>query len=294
MKQTKQILLNNNEIDLFELIRQLWKEKIIILFISLIFTVAGYLYGTVQPKIYKTQIIIREAPSSLFESYHNIFSTQQQQQQSIVAQFNEEVRLKLLSSDTLVQFVANNNKISNFKNHLNEKDISVRKYFSETFKLVTDKNIRNKYSLTYSQILPGETFLNDYILFAHQQALIIFKEHLMKQIIADINLHEQHLKIAEGINLQNPILKSMGVSQAVVNEPLELFYKGTIVLSKKISYLTNLLNKTKDLTLDYDPVLEQASVAELISISPTTFAFIAFFLGLFLSSIIILIRNIKK
>jgi ribosome biogenesis protein Nip4 len=116
----------------------------------------------------------------------------------------------------------------------------------------------------------------------------------MKQIIAEINLHEQHLKIAESINLQNPILKSMGVSQAVVNEPLELFYKGTIVLSKKISYLTNLLNKTKDLTLDYDPVLEQASVAELISISPTTFAFIAFFLGLFLSSIIILIRNIKK
>jgi hypothetical protein len=38
-------------------------------------------YGALQPKIYKTEITIREAPSSLFEAYRPFFSTQQKQQQ---------------------------------------------------------------------------------------------------------------------------------------------------------------------------------------------------------------------
>jgi len=296
MKQTKQTILNNNEIDLDELIRQLWKQKIIIFFTSLFFLAAGYLYGTLQPKIYKTEIILLEADSSLFRSYDILLNKQQQQQQQgIVVQFNEEVKLKLLSLDTLFQFVENNNKISNFKNHLKEKDISVKKYFKGKFQLVVDKkNIKNRYSLAYSPPLPGEIFLNDYILFVQQQALITIKDRLIKLIIAEIDLYNQQLKIADSIKLQNPILKSVGESNIVFNELNTLFYKGSIVLSEEIFYLNKLLSKTKDLTLDYDPVLEQASVAELISISPTTFAFIAFFLGLFLSSIIILIRNIKK
>jgi LPS O-antigen subunit length determinant protein (WzzB/FepE family) len=293
MKKIKKIISNNNEIDLDELIRQLWKQKIIIFFTSLFFLAAGYLYGTLQPKIYKTEIILREADSSLFKSY-DILSNKQQQQ-GIVAQFNEEVKLKLLSLDTLIQFVENNNKISNFKNHLKEKDISVKKYFKGKFQLVVDKkNIQNRYSLAYSPPLPGEIFLNDYIFFAQQQALITFKDRLIKLIIAEIDLYNQQLKIADSIKLQNPILKSVGESKIVFNELNTLFYKGSIVLSEEIFYLNKMLSKTKDLTLDYNPILEQASYAVLISASPEIFAFIAFFFGLFLSSIIILIRNIKN
>jgi LPS O-antigen subunit length determinant protein (WzzB/FepE family) len=300
MKQIKKIISNNNEIDLYELMRQLWKQKIIILLTSLFFLAAGYLYGTLQPKIYKTEIILREADSSLFKSYDILLNKeqqqkQQQQQQGIVAQFNEEVKLKLLSLDTLIQFVENNNKISNFKNHLKEKDISVKKYFKGKFQLVVDKkNIQNRYSLAYSPPLPGEIFLNDYILFAQQQALITFKDRLIKLIIAEIDLYNQQLKIADSINLKNPILKSVGESDIVFNELNTLFYKGSIVLSQEIFYLNKILSKTKDLTLDYNPILEQASYAVLISASPEIFAFIAFFFGLFLSSIIILIRNIKN
>jgi LPS O-antigen subunit length determinant protein (WzzB/FepE family) len=294
MKQTKQTILNNNEIDLDELIRQLWKQKIIIFFTSLFFLAAGYLYGTLQPKIYKTEIILLEADSSLFKSY-DILLNKQQKQQGIAEQFNEEVKLKLLSLDTLFQFVENNNKISNFKNHLKEKDISVKKYFKGKFQLVVDKkNIKNRYSLAYSPPLPGEIFLNDYIFFAQQQALITIKDRLIKLIIAEIDLYNQQLKIADSIKLQNPILKSVGDSNIVFNELNTLFYKGSIVLSEEIFYLNKMLSKTKDLTLDYNPILEQASYAVLISASPEIFAFIAFFFGLFLSSIIILIRNIKN
>jgi capsular polysaccharide biosynthesis protein len=300
MKQTKQTILNNNEIDLDELIRQLWKQKIIIFFISLFFSAAGYLYGTLQPKIYKTQIILREADSFLFSNYDNHLNKkqqqqQQQQQQGIAKQFNDEIRLNLLSFDTLVKFVENNNKISDFKNHLKEKEIGIREYFKGKFELVVDnKNISNRYSLTYSKPLPGEIFLNDYILFAQQEALIALKKKLEQHIVAEINLNHQNLKIAEKLNLHEPIINYFSNPPGLVYEPDRIFYKGTKVISEDILYLNNLLNKTRNLTLDYNPILEQASDAVLISASPEIFAFIAFFFGLFLSSIIILIRNIKN
>jgi hypothetical protein len=77
----------------------------------------------------------------------------------------------------------------------------------------------------------------------------------------------------------------------VVNEPNALFYKGTKVLTQKIIYLNKLLNETKNLTLDYNPFLEQASSGSLITKSPIIFAAIALLLGLFFSLMMIFIRS---
>lgn len=44
--------ISDDEIDLIEIILTLWKEKYLILIITLFFTVAGYIYGTLQPKVY--------------------------------------------------------------------------------------------------------------------------------------------------------------------------------------------------------------------------------------------------
>jgi ABC-type multidrug transport system fused ATPase/permease subunit len=175
-----------DEIDLSEIIKALWNEKILILSISLFFMVAGYVYGALQPNIYKTEITIREAPSSLFEAYRPFFSTQQQQQQGIARQFNDDLKLNLSSLDTLVQFVENNNTINDFKNHLKEKNIDVRDYFREKFESVIDKknNIQNKYSFTYLQPLSGPSFLNDYIImdairdFCGQKTIILIAHRL--------------------------------------------------------------------------------------------------------------------
>jgi hypothetical protein len=254
-------------------------------------------YGALQPNIYKTEITIREAPSSLFEAYRPFFSTQQQQQQQqqgIARQFNDDLKLNLLSLDTLVQFVENNNKISNFKNYLKEKDISAINYFRGKFEPVIDKknNILNKYSLTYAQPLSGPSFLNDYIIFNQQQTMTIFKQQLTQNIINEINIHKQHLEIAKKIGLENTILQSMVEGRSVVNEPDALFYKGSLVLTQQITNLNKLLNETKNLTLDYNPILEQASSPALITKSPIIYAAIALLLGLFFSLMIVFIRSI--
>jgi LPS O-antigen subunit length determinant protein (WzzB/FepE family) len=288
-----------DQIDLREIIKTLWHEKILILSISLIFMIVGYVYGALQPKIYKTEIVLREAPSSLFLVYQPFFSSQQQQQQQqpppqdIARQLNDNFKLNLSSLDTLVQFVEETNTINDFKNHLKEKNISARNYFKDKFKPVIDKKIQNKYSLTYLQPLAAEAFLNNYIIFTWQQSLNILKKQLTQIIINEINNHQQQLEIAKKINLENPILQSKGEGQNIINEPQSLFYNGSKALTLKINYLNELLNKTKNLTLDYNPILEQASSGLLISKSTKFYAVAALFLGLFFSLMIVFIRSLK-
>jgi LPS O-antigen subunit length determinant protein (WzzB/FepE family) len=100
MKRNSRIL-QDDEIDLGEIIKTLWNEKILILSISFFFMVAGYVYGALQPKIYKTEITIREAPSSLFEAYQAFFqnttttthnnNNNNTQQQGVARQFNDNL-----------------------------------------------------------------------------------------------------------------------------------------------------------------------------------------------------------
>jgi hypothetical protein len=295
-------ILQDDEIDLRKIIKTLWKEKILILSISLIFMIVGYVYGTLQPKIFKTEVVIREAPSYLFQAYQpflvtDIITAQQEQKKiSISGEFNDSLKLNLSSLDTLVQFFENNNKISNFKNYLKKKDISAKDYFKGKFEPVIDRknNIQNKYSLTYLQPLPGESFLNDYIIFVWQQIMITYKQQIIEGIIDEINIYQQHLIIAEKINLENPILKSMVEGRTVINEPHALFYKGTKVLAQRIIYLNQFLNKTKNLTIDFNPILQQASSSTLIKKHPIIYAGIALLLGLFFSLMIVFIRSIIR
>ena len=45
-----------------------------------------------------------------------------------------------------------------------------------------------------------------------------------------ITIYQQSLEKAKLINLENPILRSMNQTTLVVNEPNELFYKGSKIL----------------------------------------------------------------
>jgi LPS O-antigen subunit length determinant protein (WzzB/FepE family) len=299
--------LSDNEIDLSDLIKLMWRDKIIVLSISIICGFFGYVYSVSQPKMYKAEIVLRNAPSSLFEAYRTFLIVEPLQSQSqsqsqlqlqssegISKHFNDEFKTLLLSLDNLVQFVENNNKIDDLKNNLKEKDISASNYFNGKFEYVEDKNkkILNKYSLIYSEPFPVDTFLKDYIIFTQQQALIIFKKTLTQKIIAEISLYQQHLKIAENIGLKNPILQSMIEGRGVINEPEALFYKGTKVLSQQLIFLNDLLDETQNLKLDYNPILEKTlSKPFIITQTPKMSVSIGLILGLFFSFIIIFLKK---
>jgi LPS O-antigen subunit length determinant protein (WzzB/FepE family) len=292
--------LFDNEIDLGNLIKSIWREKIIVLSISIICSLFGYVYSVSQPKMYKVEIVLRDVPSFIFETYRSFTETEQSQSQGYLGNnFNDEFKLNLLSLDNLVEFAENNNKINDFKNNLKKKNISVGDYFRGKFKLTIDKdktlsNLNlSKYSLTYAEPLLAETFLNDYIIFTNQKAITIYKKTMTHKIFTKIKLYQQHLKIAESIDLKNPILQSMVEGRGVINEPEALFYKGTKVLLQEIVFLNNLLNETENLTLDYNRILEKTS-SELITKSTSIFVSMGLVLGLFFSFIIIFVKKILK
>jgi hypothetical protein len=108
----------------------------------------------------------------------------------------------------------------------------------------------------------------------------------------NIEVEEDLMGDLEKINLENPILKS-----TVEDNPKDrasLFYKGTKVLSQQLVYLNHILNQTKEIKLDYNPILEKASFPSLVSKSSTIFTGIGFILGLLFSFIVIFLRHVLQ
>ena len=138
------------QIDLFEFIRKLWKAKILIISVSLLFMFIGYVYAVLQPQIYKTTILLRDAPSHIFEE-HRIFSTIKDLQikSDFFSEFNNEFKLLLSLSDTLDRFVEKNNKIDELKFNLKKKNIDIRKLYSGKFE--TSSSSRNWSDIRYTE-----------------------------------------------------------------------------------------------------------------------------------------------
>ena len=291
----------DDEIDLKEIILTLWREKYLILIITLVFTVTGYIYSTLQPKVYQTTITLSDAPVSIFKKYESLISLQQQQlflqqpqqQISLASNFNQDFKLNLSSLGNLVKFVEQNKKIDEFKSYLKTNNIKTRIYFSGKFQPVTDKKneLTNKYTLNFSIPLTGTEFLNDYITYTKKVLVNEFKEQLKEDIKNEIKIYELNLEIAKNINLENPILKSFAEGNSVVNEPQALFYKGSKVLSLQKSYLELLLKEIDNSTFNYNPILERASYPTLVTKSASIFMTTTFALGLFLSFIAIYIKS---
>ena len=61
--------LADNEIDLGNIIKSLWKEKILILSISIICGLVGYFYGLSKPQELRTEITLKNPPTQIFEPY---------------------------------------------------------------------------------------------------------------------------------------------------------------------------------------------------------------------------------
>ena len=298
---TKKINSQSDEINLSEIFLYLWKKKFLIISLSLTFLIAGFVYGLLQPKIYKTEVSLRATPESLFVK-HNLYL-----KKKFEIIFDRELKLNLLSLDNLIEFVEKNNQINEFKATLKKKNIDVREYFKKKFSLE-----KNKYTLRFEKILPGEDFLNDYIIFTKQKTEAMFKEQLISILDSKINYYKQNLKIAEKINLQNPILKSMIEANngyviftteeadalttrnysfpSLAKEPATLFYDGTKVLSQKLIYLNELKNDVSNLRLNYNFFIDKSSPPYPVSKSILFFLIAGFLVGLSISLIIIFIR----
>jgi LPS O-antigen subunit length determinant protein (WzzB/FepE family) len=293
------------EIDLGDLIRTLWREKILILCISIICGLLGYLNASFKPEEFKTEIKLKNPHQQLFEPYIYKFNdinsvnnnNNNNNNNEIVEQFISDFKSNLLSLDNLETFVEESRDLDNFKVYLKSRNISARQYFANKLGEVKEKNIiiPNTYFLFFEKkILDGNIFLNNYVEYVKKKNIIEFKKFLKSRIQNRIYNIEDALETAKLINLENPILTSMDRQNQVVNEPEALFYKGTKVLSQSIIINKKLLQKLENDQFNYNPILDKGIIAQINKTSSYFYFLTGLFVGFFLSCIIIFFKSALK
>jgi LPS O-antigen subunit length determinant protein (WzzB/FepE family) len=300
--------LTDDLIDLSYFFNKLWKRKITILIISVLFSFATYFYNTEQPKDeqYQLEVTIKDPPRRIFfflESIKEINNTE------ILSASNLEdyllmLQADLLSLDSLQNFVDQNKKIDNFKSFLKLKNISASQYFRNKFGQYKKDQIiiPNKYFMIYNNKLDKpEEFLSDYIKFVQKKNLKELKEQVIYQIEASVSNYEKALEIAKLIELTEPLVKSKNFNQQVLYEPMSLYYNGTKVLTEQIKNLKILRQKIALEEIEYNPFLDKPAISQFVSqipiqyqTNPRNFAYFGFFLGFFVSLIIIFFRSLFK
>lgn len=297
---------SQEEINLSKIILKIWKEKVTFLVITFLITTIGYVSIDKKKKNHLISTIsVRNAPNHFFEEYKNFlnkdyFLADQRQIVGISEQFNSEFQLNLLSSENLLVFFEQNNKIKNFKDYLKDNNIVPRNYLNSELKLFIDtekKNIGQKYSLNYTEPFEADDFLNDYIVFTKTKTERIIIEQLSDRILSEIKVYEQNLNIAKKLNINKPFL----ITEKNGNLSLDnqLFYKGAEVLTEQIIDLKDLLKRTKELKLNYNPILIKASSSKVTLIDKEAEnlklkLFFFLLVGIIVSLITIYVKSIVK
>jgi hypothetical protein len=286
MKKNNSYLVDD-EIDLGDLIRSLWREKILILSISIICGLAGYLYASFQPQEFKAEITIKNPPPQLFESYNNGNNN------SITEQFISNFKINFASLDNLQSFVEESREFDNLKKYLKSNNISVRKYFKNNINEVYKKDLiaSNKYFLVFTKELDGDLFLKNYIEFIKEKTVLELKKNLKLSIENKLTKFENAFESAKLINLENPIPGLFNLKNKSISETEDLSYYGSKVLSQEIIYLKKLLIKLENDQFNFEIISEKPSnfpVKEMLNLKYSVTGII---FGLFLSLVIISLRR---
>ena len=290
----------NDEIDVPYFFKIIKKSKILIIFVSIIFTLLGYLYQTYQPRELQLQFKIRPAPMAFFSKhlseYEDNISSNNDFQRIFYDQYNNGFISNLLSSGNLEEFVSQNTKIDNFKNFLKLKNISANTYFfNKLTQIPSPKNIDDKYFLNFrfifSKELDGSVFISDYVEFIKNKSLNEYK-YSLQLLLEDHEIKLNNaLEIAKVASIENPIFSKVDIN--VNTKKNLLFYEGTKVLSTKIIIHKKNIQDLNNIKFNYNVIIEK-SPSKQFSKSEYSYALAGFIFSIFLSIIIIFLRNIIK
>jgi len=117
--------LAEHEINFSEVIRRCWKEKTLVLSISITFILLSYLYQQIQPQEFKTVITIKDPPQNFLINYNIFLESKNNISSKEIDKFSEKFILdlnsNLSSTDNLIKFAENNNKHNKFNDILFSK-----------------------------------------------------------------------------------------------------------------------------------------------------------------------------
>jgi len=292
--------ITGDEINLGDLVRTLWREKILILSISIICGLFGCLYGFfIATKEFKTEVTLRDPPVYLFQAYEILLD-----KNALTQMFISNFKSNFFSLDNLESFVEESREIDNFKRHLKLKNTTVKKYFFN--KLGEDKKVSiislSKYFLLFPKELEGDIFLNDYVEFINKKNKSNFKNNLKIELEYKINLNQQALNDAKLLlNSKNPTLRLPDNLKDKTVDLENFLYKSDLLLIRDINTfslnavkLNKLLEHLENNQFNYNIILDKASPPVLIKDNVSFFLISGLIMGLILSLVILFFKSICK
>ena len=274
--------LNENFIEIDDLLKGIWKDKLIILILVLVFGILGYSYGHQKLKIFQTQTkikLLKKKDFYLVSFVDDYFKSLEYEK--IYLDLNKEFNVTLLSTENINKFF-DKNKIKDLKSNW----ISLENITTEN-----QKENFNVYSLVFKKPLQAQKILNDYVLFTFNELEQNFKKRVSTLVSLSIQKYENHLNYATKANIDQPI---NNINIALNNNTISnnLFFKGSIILAEELAFLKKEFNKVEKFSFDKNIFLQKPSAPTMITKNEVFFGFIAMVIGIFFSLFVVISRLI--
>ena len=284
-------------LDIKKLIVIFWKEKFLILSIIFVCTISGYLYQNNQvnnkylTKQNRYEFLINDISPIAFYTY----TKQLNVSYDFSIQFKNILQLNLLSADNFSSFVEQSNDFDTIKAFLKSSN-SIKKYHFVNFGQVSNEKkniIENRYFLVLPENINEKDFINNYLQFTKKKTIIEIKKIVKKIIEEEVIIHQNLYEKAKILNINDMILAQQDFKRS---DSASKIYMGSKYLSLEIDSLKLLLSKLENDSMDYAILLDisHSSNVKLNSNSTIPYSFAAFTFGLFLSLMIIGLKNILK
>jgi LPS O-antigen subunit length determinant protein (WzzB/FepE family) len=303
MKQ-KQFNYVDDEIDLSNIIKKIWREKILVLFVSIgcLLSVNIYLFFQTQTTPLNYYEITVTSPSDKLFKHYPLFLIKYHDNESIkfshfrietfTSNFNETFNKKILSPGNILEFLNQNKNYTDFNeffklnNNLNDNNIVMDKF---GYLIKNGKIVENEYYFFYPTELNGSKFITEYFEFTKTNVINLYKNYLISELNQIIEEHELALRHAKLIDLYKP-------ANNIVYTSKNLFFKGATILSEDVLNLKNALKQIEIENFNFSLTLNKKA-KDLTSThkdKKLLYSFAGFVSGFFLSLVIIFSKNILR
>ena len=281
------------ELDLLELVKTASKNIILILTLSIFSNLALYYHYSSLEKTFSSNIILKNP--SLQEFSSDFVNTRVEE--DIYFEFISDFDSQVTSRDNFNYFLEEI-ELRNLINQIsiNLKLVNKKQEHENRHNLTTIKEI----TIVYPQSVNGPDILNQYIEYTKKKIIEEFIKKRKRVIESLMNYMEEQLEIAYEINQEYPLVSSLMPSSVkqlgIIKEhgSDDLFYNGTVVLSKQLNHLNKRLRRLETLDVDYNFILDSASQGIWINNNKRAYILFGIFLSIFISFFIFILRFKKK
>ena len=288
MKINKKLKFDDaNFIDLRELFIILWKNKLLILFLSFAISIIGYIYAASANVVLRSDVKLKSVERFLFTSPYRMFYNLKS-----ISHFDTNSNIKIDNIDLNSIFFTNLSSNVTFNEFLDQNNEFKNGQF--TIPLI-DKTVEDKsyfvFYFTFNNDFKGKDFLNKYVQFVKSKSEKEFTEQMSQMILNEIRIYEKHLELASKINLIDPVINEAGNNMFFPYISTDLYHQGTTILTNKLSYLQDIYDMNKNIKVNFNPYFSLVSDPSIVSKSKEFFIVIAFILGIIISVLIVILKS---